>query len=243
MKLSSGHPFRKHSDNLASIKKGLTQIQRSHKDAIRKGDRPRIEVLARLHMFTVGLAAEAYLRKIIADPDGFNDLEREILRRERAQVERWRLAVQLAFRRHYSIPVHLELRSPNLPSGVETQLKNIDALLTGDLRAIIEDRNKIAHAQWVWRMNSDETKFETAKAPRPYNYLATDTRWRIIDLLGRLVNVLVVSEPTFQRDFNALYGSILGLQPHLSGSGYSQFAKTLKATRTPVRYGATTPTP
>jgi hypothetical protein len=106
--LPADHPFRKHSANLVAVKKGLVQLERLHRNAIRVGDRAAVDAVARFHMLAVGLMAEARLRKILWDPTGFNDRERRLLLRE-TQMNRWEAAVEYAFRRHYSVPVHREL--------------------------------------------------------------------------------------------------------------------------------------
>jgi len=83
--LPAGHPFRRHSENLRAVKAGRKQAERAHKSAIRRADAAAIGFTARIHQLLIGLLAEAQLRVIVNDPDGFNDKERRLLMQERSQ--------------------------------------------------------------------------------------------------------------------------------------------------------------
>lgn len=229
--LPSTHPFRKHSQNLRAVASGLKQAERLHKDAIRRNDLPGTSFAARMHQMMVGLLAEAHLRKAIADPDGFNDRERELLRASRSQLERWSYAVELAFRRHYSVPLHLTVDEQLGPPTSE-QFLQVQEMLEQDLRVVIEDRNKIAHAQWEWLLNSKEKAF-IGPADVPLNYVQTSSRSQAIDLLARLVHVLVVSEPTFQRDYARIMADIKSARQRFAGAEYEEFAATLRSRNRP----------
>src|SRR6188768_2673906 len=135
-----------------------------------------------MHQLMVGMCAEAMLRKIITDPAGFNDKERSILLKE-SQLERWLQAVELAFRRHYGIPLHLEIDEDTVGVESAARFEAINAILEEDLAEVIDDRNKIAHGQWKWRTNFKETKI-TATAPEPLNYLAIHSRSKAIHAIA-----------------------------------------------------------
>jgi hypothetical protein len=233
MWLPPEHAFRKHTDNLRAVKAGVTQAERAHKDAIRRGDEAATEFAARIHQLMVGLLAEAELRQIVSDPSGFNDKERGLIGSERSKELQWKRAVELAIRRHYSVPIHLEITDANTAAGVRAQYLSIIDLLEGDLSAVIGDRNKLAHAQWKWRLNSKETDFLGGSAPSPLNYLASRRTGELITLIGRLVYTLTVSEPTFQRDYSTIYLEISTLRLRIAGNDYSDFAKDLRSRRRP----------
>jgi hypothetical protein len=228
--LPAGHPFRRHSANLRDVSAGLTQAERAHKAAIRRGDAPGTDFAARMHQLMVGLLAEAHLRKIVADPSGFNSKERKLLSQENSQLDRWLRAVELAFRRHYAVPLHLEITISTTAAGVPAQYAAITNLLRNDLEAVIQDRNKLAHAQWQWLLNNKETAF-TGPASRPLNYLASHRRSVIIKHLAGLIHALVVSEPTFRRDYTLLYSIISKTHAVINGPDYPAFASDLQSRR------------
>lgn len=233
MKVPASHPYRRHSANARLVLKGLTQAERTHKEAIKSGNNVAIDFAARVHHMMVGLVAEALLRKIVADPAGFNEKEKGLLNRENSQLARWKRAVELAFRRHYAIPIHLDIDQSAGGAAVATQFTTLAQLLEEDLAEIIEDRNKIAHGQWAWLLNSKETAF-TSRAPAPPNYRAIEARSKIVRELEEVINDLVVSEQTFVRDFQHHYSAIQGLKADLSGGDYEELVRQLKARRARV---------
>lgn len=228
--LPAGHPFRKHSANLRAVSAGLAQAERTHKAAVRRGDAPGTDFAARMHQLMVGLLAEAHLRKIVSDPDGFNAKEQKLLSQESSQLDRWLRAVELAFRRHYAVPIHLEITVSTTAAGVPSQHAKLNSLLRNDLGAVIQDRNKLAHGQWEWLLNNKETAF-TGRAAVPLNYLASYRRSVVIKNLAGLIHALVVSEPTFQRDYASFYQAITTIQAKINGPDYPAFALSLQARR------------
>jgi hypothetical protein len=230
MSLPPDHPYRKHAANLRVLARGLTQAERAHKAAIGSGSEVAIDFHARVHYMTVGLLAEASLRKTIADPGGFNERERDLLAEERSQLDRWKTAVELAFRRHYAVPIHRGLDSSTVTDAAAGQYAAIIDLLRRDLAEIIEDRNKIAHGQWAWLLNSKEKSFKHA-APPPLNYRAIEARSKLVTELAALIRDLVVSEPTFDRDYAKHYQAIQSWRSRLAGLDYADLVKDLRARR------------
>jgi hypothetical protein len=236
--LPTDHPFRKHSENLRAVAAGLKQAERAHKQVLRKGDpddldkgdKAAVDFAARMHQLMIGLYAEAQLRKIVSDPGGFNTKEQDLLRQKRGQLNRWLRAVEFAFRRHYSVPLHLEIDESTTAVGVPNQHATIRSLLCDDLGPIIEDRNKLAHAQWRWLLNNKETRFNGV-ADEPLNYLAAARRSEVITYLAGLIHTLVVSEPTFRRDYDRLYEAITRTRAAIDGTDYVQFVKFLRSRR------------
>jgi len=176
---------------------------------------------------TVGLLAENLLRKLLADPAGFNARERLLLSQERSQLARWKRAVELAFRRHYEIPIHLDIDASSAGAPVASQYGGLIDLLEGDLAEIIEDRNKIAHGQWGWLLNNPETAF-TGAAPEPINYRAIQARSKLVREIAEVIEDLIVSEPTFARDYQRRVGRIQQLKGTLSGPDYPALVKQIK---------------
>jgi hypothetical protein len=228
--LPVNHPFRKHSDNLRAIKVGLTQAERTHKSAIRRADGPATDFAARMHQLMIGMLAEAQLRAIVSDPDGFNSKEQGLLGQERSQLDRWLRAVEFAIRRHYAVPLHLDISDANTAPGVQVQHQTINDVLKNDIAPITEDRNKLAHAQWKWFLNNKETDFKGPADP-PLNYLGSKRRGDLVIQIANLVHTLVVSEPTFQRDYAKIYGEITALRADINGSDYPDLVKKLRARR------------
>jgi hypothetical protein len=230
MTLSPLDIYRRHSENARALVKGLTQAERAHKAAIGSGNALALDFAARVHHMTVGLMAETLLRKIVSDPAGFNDRERRLLGQQRNQLDRWKTAVDLAFRRHYAVPVHLDIDASSAGPVVAAQHATLIALLENDLAEIIEDRNELAHGQWSWVLNSKETRFVGA-APAPMNYRAIEVRGKLVREIEALIQDLVVSEPTFARDYPRRFAAIQALRNNLAGPDYPQLVRQIAARR------------
>lgn len=231
MALPQEHPFRKHAENLAAVRQGLVQIERLHKAAIRRNDAAAVTHCRRMHLLTVGMLAEAFLAKICSDPSGFNERERHVLWSERSQIDRWIRAIDLAFRRHFAVLLH-EDPFTSLPQTEATQYALLQELLDQELRPVIEYRNKAAHSQWVWLLNSKGTQF-SGKADPPPNYRGTWARARLIEELADLIHILVVSEPTFQRDYDRSMTKVGEYRSNIDGADYSDFVAHLQRTKRP----------
>lgn len=210
--------FRKHSENVAAIRSSLTQIERAHKRSIRDGDLPQERALRRVHHMMLSVYAEAFIRKIITDPAGFNELERAYIYGKSSHADRWLGAIEAATKRHYSILMHQGLQETlsdhdllnGKPAG-ETwgRISQCQDLIRNELSPIITARNRLAHGQWVHQLKSrTETKWTDEPAVLEYNYIELVERYHLINHIGDLVHKLCVSEPTFERDFRSIMGSI-----------------------------------
>jgi hypothetical protein len=223
--------FSKHSENLRNIDKAVTQAALQHKRAIRENDLAALEYSQRIHEFMVGVRAECALRKIVSDPIGFNDREREIVWSTRTQVDRWLGAVDLSARRHYRVPIHRGLEEV-LSQGDLERVSSLSLLLKNDLSDVIEGRNKIAHGQWVWLLKSGkEDKFLANPEGRALNYVSIAARHSILRDIADAVHILAVSEPTFKREFGKRIANIEIERENLGGDGYQKFAESLRSKR------------
>lgn len=220
------HIYRRLSENLRAAERGLTQVERTHRDAIRRNDEPAIEFAERMHQLMVGMNAEAALGKIANDPAGFNDKERDLVL-NRSQIGRWEKAVELAFRRHYSVPLHLEVDPSTVDARSAERYSEVTKILADDLAAVIEDRNKIAHGQWVWLLKSKRNEVR-GPAPAPLNYTAIRARSKAIKAIAGLIYDLVVSEPTFQRDYDDHYRKIVEAHKSFDGADYPNYVVELR---------------
>lgn len=224
--------FTQHSENLAAVRKSLTQVERAHKNAIRIGDVEQATALERLHFFTIGVLAEATLRKVVTDPIGFNNREREIIWRVKVQVDRWLEALELAARRHYGVLIHDPVNSQSIGVAECARYSDVRSVLSSDLRVVIEDRNKIAHGQWVWHLKSQqENQFKKDPAPPSPNYSSLRAQSALITNIGELVHLFATSEPAFNREYARLMNAIGEAKSRLAGSEYAGLVIQLRSRR------------
>lgn len=195
--------FSKNAENLASIVRISNQLDRLHKIAIRRGSQPEIAAMTETQYLYLGIEAEARLRKIISDPTGFEQSDRDTIRSSTSQISRWIKAVELSFGRHYEAWEQNKLNKNKLPYEVRLKYDSIYRMLNVDLRPVIENRNKIAHGQPLWQLKSmSDFEFKSTSSPLEYgDYWSLKHRRLMLQAIGDVVLVLVVSLPTFDRDF------------------------------------------
>jgi hypothetical protein len=193
-----------HVRNLHSVTEGLENVFTSGRGALARGQQRSVNTHVRLVSFLLGVWSEARLLKLLYEPRAFSDLERsQVLKENETALARWQGIVELAFRKHYRIP-QAELRPPQLPSTAFFRLTKLQEALETDLRAVITMRNKLAHGQWVYPLNEalDEVAQEQMDALRHENLLLLKLKFRLLDILCKVVHDLAVSRRTFERDWD-----------------------------------------
>lgn len=225
--------FSKNAENLAAILKVSTQLDRLHKTALRRRSQPEIAAMAETQYLYLGIEAEARLRKIVSDPTGFDLTDRQKIRSCKSQIDRWLKAVDLSFGDHYNAMVKNRFAADVLPDTVRQRHTIIREMLDKELRPVIENRNKIAHGQPRWQLKSQsDFDFKSSSAPLEYgDYWDLKHRRLMLSAIGDVVLTLVVSMPTFERDFqkyNAAFDAARSnILANCDGSQYQAFTETL----------------
>jgi uncharacterized protein with von Willebrand factor type A (vWA) domain len=103
-------------------------------------------------------------------------------------------------------------------------------MLTNDLRPIVQLRNKLAHGQWVYPLNDAGKDIAQAQmdALRVENLLSLQFKKSLISALSDAIHDLVVSRPTFERDFDRHFRVIVETRRNLQTREYSSYAKVLR---------------
>ena len=140
-----------HTANLRSVSNGLDHVFRSARDAIARSDMSVIRTYIRLLSFLLGVWSEVRLLKMLYESNGFSPADRIRILKTTA-LDRWLLAVEIAFRGHYGIP-RAALRPPKLPSTAYSRLIILEQILQNELYGMITMRNKLAHGQWKYPLN------------------------------------------------------------------------------------------
>jgi hypothetical protein len=103
-------------------------------------------------------------------------------------------------------------------------------MLISDLRSIIELRNKLAHGQWVYPLNSDgdDVAQEQMDALRVENLFSLQFKKNLLESLSSAIHDLVVSKPTFERDFDDHFRRIVETQRNLKNRDYKKWANGMR---------------
>ena len=221
--------FTKSADNLREIEKSITQIERVHKNALRVNDKSQVAAMSLMHFLTIGIWAESRLRKVTFDPTGFNDADRAIIWDAGSQENRWKKCVELAFRRHYSIPIDVDINPTLMPQADYARYKHIIKLLSNKLAPVITSRNRIAHGQWVHHLKSkSEDRWISSSALEVPNYCGLKARNEVLNQIGEIIGILVVSKPTFDRDYAHILKKLNSAEEGLDGKDQDEFVNSLR---------------
>jgi hypothetical protein len=131
------------------------------------------------------------------------------------------------FRLHLS---NLRL-SPRLPTPAHARLQILTDVIRDDLRSIITLRNKLAHGQWVYPLTDDLTDVaqEQMDALRLETLFSLKQKASLIESLCASVHDLVVSLPTFERDFDNHFVRIEQTRRNLIAKDYGKWVTQIRA--------------
>ncbi len=177
----------------------------------------------------LGVESEARLSKLLYEPGGFRDHERQRIRAKSTQLERWQSAILIAFRK--LIPGAAS--SPSLIKSFPTPLIIATSTLQSDqehdLAPIINVRNKLAHGQWAYPLNNegDDVASELYLALKNETLLTLDLRRHLVTKMNAAVQDLVVSRPAFERDFDSHYTALAHASTRLRSVDYQRWRDLL----------------
>ncbi len=155
--------YKYHVANLREIETAINHISRLARYSISRQDpEGSLRSLVRLYAFLLGGWAETRLCKLIYEKFGFSEDQRQAILAKDTQLERWNLAVEVAFRKHYKIP-KANLNRSVLGVASFSRYETLCVLFNEDIKITIEIRNKLAHGQWLYPLNNEGTSVETEK--------------------------------------------------------------------------------
>lgn len=225
-----------HVDNERRISIALRKIPLTIREAISDKDETVISSFLPLYMLLLSAWAECKLRKLLYEPNAFTDGERsEIVQKsvgngkskKRTHFEQWQQVIDVAFEKHFSIsPLNFSI---SLPSQDLSRYLDLNDLLRDSLKPLIEIRNKLAHGQWEYPLNSAgnniSSDFKTLIDSE--NILSLQFKKSLITSLLKIVHDLAVSKPTFDRDYDEHYNHIRQTQNNLNHRSYTKYVDSL----------------
>lgn len=217
-----------HVANLRSIEIALKNTALSARKAISEENQPATDSFIRLYALLIGTWAETRLRKLLYERSGFTEGERNRVLTQISQLEQWQKLIEVAFRKHYGIP-HAQLTSTSLPFTAHARYASLVNILDNNLRVVIEVRNKLAHGQWIYPLNNKGNDIETNKYAllNKENLQSLQLKKSLLSSLADIVHNLVVSLPTFERDFDSNYSRITNTENNLINRNYKKYVSML----------------
>jgi hypothetical protein len=224
--------YQYHVSNLRSIEIAIKNTALSARKAIAEQNLHAIKSFVRLFSFLIGAWAETRLSKLLFEKNGIAVDDRNTVLSQPTQLERWHKFVEIAFRRKYAVPA-APLSDSTLPHAAYARYTSLVNILNTDLRSIIEIRNKLAHGQWVYPLNNEENDVETEKYNnlRQENLLGLQFKKDLLSNLAFIIHDLIVSLPTFERDFDLHYKQIIATKINLQKRSYEKYSEMMIAKR------------
>ena len=221
--------YKYHVKNLRSVDDGLNHVFRLARGAVARDDQKVIDTHIRLLSFLFGVWSEVRLLKMLYEPNGFSQVERNRILKANA-MERWLLAVELAFSKHYNIP-RANLCPPQLSPTAHLRLKTLKETLENKLCEIITMRNKLAHGQWIYPLNRamDGVAQDQRDALRKENLFSLTQKKSLIEILCQIIHDLIVSKPTFDRDWHKHFGQFEQTRTNIERKSYKKWENQIRA--------------
>ena len=217
-----------HVANLRMIGSAIDHFARAGRDALAHERNSEVASFIRGFALLLGVEAEARLSKLLYEPSGFGDSERASVFARSTQAERWETAVELAFRKHYGIPKAPLTETVLLHSSFHRYL-TLNRVLEDKLSPVIRARNKLAHGQWEYPLNDtgDDVVSDLYKALADETLLSLELKRHVLRHLISAIHDLVVSKPTFERDFDIHYRAFVDASLRTERADYTTWARIL----------------
>jgi len=214
--------------NLKSLEIAIKSTALSARKSISEQNKNSIQSFVRLYAFLLGAWAETRLGKLLLERTGFTEDERRDVLKEHTQLDQWNKAVEMAFRKHFQVP-RAELEPPNISHTANHRYLSLKETIKVHLSPVILVRNKLAHGQWIYPLNIDASNMEHEKyiLINKENLLSLQFKYSIVKTLADIIHDLVVSPPTFDRDFDQRYNLLVSTINNLNNRSYDKYRESL----------------
>ncbi|WP_052713333.1 hypothetical protein [Pseudoalteromonas rubra] len=230
MQYTASKLYKYHSSNLRFLETALKNNAASARTAIRTQNKDATKTFVRVHHLLLGAWAEVRLCKLLNEHQSFDSSEMSKIDNCQSQLDKWNKVVELAFRRRYNVKKAL-LSEDSLDPTTYHRYQVISGVINNELKDIIELRNRIAHGQWEFLLNSEATSVEADKMEkvRRENLQSLIFKKRMINFLADLIHDLVVSPDTFERDFDKHFKGVRRFQKNIVDKPYANYESKLVA--------------
>jgi hypothetical protein len=217
-----------HLANFRAVGGALRQVGRSVKEAIRRDSEAGTLSLTRVYAMLTTAEIECRLLQL-AHEKAVPDAASGAILRERAQVDRWLTTIDVGFRRRYHVGFEVDLDTALDFTARQRRVALRDVVET-DLRPLIELRNSLAHGQWVYAVANDLKAINPSlmTSLKNENFRSLDHKREISSALAHALRDLLVSGPTFARDFDGHYAQVERHRKQLAKEDYNGYVTFLR---------------
>lgn len=227
MPASADALYKAHVKNLRAVDTALQRIFRELNTSLSRGDEKTADALLKTAMLLLGGWAENRLKKLLFEPNGFSGAERASIAEAPSQIEMWKLAMAVGFRKRHGIP-NADLAQA-LDITPRSRFVALSEVLENELCPLIEVRNKLAHGQWARTLNNENTDFsqEMMAQIADENAFTLKCKHRILEALAQLVHDLVAGNAAFERDFDTHFKNLENARRDIHTRSYQAWRQSM----------------
>jgi hypothetical protein len=220
--------YKFHSENLREVKRAARAVERPLKLAIRERDERAEGAMTKLYALLVAARIECRLQKLLYEPHGFSESQRETILETDSQLDRWLYAVEVAFRFQYEVQ---KVTEASVGFAAWSQYTAFKELIGTELKPIIELRNKLAHGQWVYTLNNAGTEVAADQMVELKALTFTNIRLKsaLAEYICDAVHELVVARNARTRNFDQHYERVLGVRRNLAREDHEAWSRKLQS--------------
>lgn len=224
------------AENHQEIRRAQVQLERSINRFVKERDMDSVKALTPAHALLISIKAEARLTQIIHLAGGLGTAQRSKVLAEGKAVDRWFSLLDVGFRRAYRVKSSTAL-AEGLPHDALAKRSTLHQLVDNELEHLISLRNKLAHGQWVYPLNTALTAIEGVSLTRlrAENTLTLKFRDNLLVELGSVAMELVSSGPGFEAGFERHFTKIRDNRNALAAADFPAWCAELQAKYVPLR--------
>jgi hypothetical protein len=228
--------FKCHVENLRSVKRAVASLEHPLKNAVSRQHQNEEDALTKLYALLVAAKLECRLQKLLYQPDGFDESLRAQVLAEDTQLDRWLRAIAVAFQFQYNVRA---LSEETLKFTAWSQYRELTKLVQEDLRPIIELRNKLAHGQWEYSLNSTGTGVaqDQMRDLKTLNFTRIRLQSALADYICDDIHELVVARDARARNFDQHYNRILETRRNLEVQSHERWSEMMRRKYRRVKRG------
>lgn len=209
---------RYHEENFSEVQDALTHVQRELYRAT-QSESPSERTITRLYTMLSGVWCEARLHKLLYEQGAFEDAERAVIYAQSSVEQKWKKALDVAFRKHHGIPHQVALSSEIVDFSRLKIYEQVLEWIEKYFVSVIELRNKIAHGQWAkpfinhqagWSSSLDfKIANNSIVALKGENLLTIERKTKLLQDIAVAINNLAVDGQRYgATDFDQQYKRI-----------------------------------
>ena len=211
--------YHEHCENLRLIEGAISSVQRTLRNYISKNDDINSEIYTKILAFLINCWADVRIIKLVFEENAFTDSEITHIIGQTSLNDKWKQSLEIACSRNFYVN--------------NTKYSMLLDVIDNQLLPSAQIRNKLAHGQWKFAFNSDLQNInqDLTNKIRADNILKIQLRYKIFKNLSQLIHDLVISTPTFDRDFEDNFRKIEEKKHQMNNRKYDVYVNNLVAKR------------